>query len=119
MTEYTEINARHTPTAWAAGWYVVTGDATISGRVTVSGDVHLVLTDGASLTVNGGISCKDTDSLTIYGQKEGTGTLTAQNASGGNAGIGGDSMAAQTSGNCGTVTINGGVITAFGGPTVG
>ena len=43
------------------GWYVVSGEVTIGKkeapqRVTVSGDVHLILANDAKLTVNGGIS---------------------------------------------------------------
>ncbi len=40
---------------WPDGWYSVSGTVTIDQRVTVSGDVHLILIDGATLTVNGGI----------------------------------------------------------------
>ena len=40
------------------GWYVVQGDVTIGSRVTVNGDVHLILTDGCKLTVNGSIYVK-------------------------------------------------------------
>lgn len=117
VVEYTEITADSAPTTWETGWYVVTGDVTISSRVTVSGDVNLVLKDGTSLTVNGGIQCTETNSLTIYGQEEGTGALTAQNTNAGNAGIGGNSDEGSSS--CGEITINGGVIASFGGKTVG
>ena len=44
-------------------------------RVTVTGDVHLILTDGCTLTVNGGIQVEKGNSLTIYGQSEQTGTM--------------------------------------------
>ena len=46
-------------TEWQSGWYVVNSNITIDNRVTVSGDVHLILADGASLTVNGGIGVVD------------------------------------------------------------
>ena len=81
------------------GWYVVSSDVTIGTeeapqRVTVSGDVHLILANGADLTVNGGIGVNENNSLTIYAQptKDGEtpGSLTVQNVQAGYAGIGGD-----------------------------
>ena len=101
------------------GWYVVSGEVTIGKkeapqRVTVSGDVHLILANDAKLTVNGGISVNAGNSLTVYAQPaendKTTGSLTVENVEEGNAGIGGD---VQQSG--GTITINGGEITANGG----
>ncbi len=101
------------------GWYVVSGEVTIGKkeapqRVTVSGDVHLILANDAKLTVNGGISVNAGNSLTVYAQPaendKTTGSLTVENVEEGNAGIGGD---VQQSGD--TITINGGEITANGG----
>ena len=101
------------------GWYVVSGEVTIGKkeapqRVTVSGDVHLILANDAKLTVNGGISVNAGNSLTVYAQPaendKTTGSLTVENVEEGNAGIGGD---VQQSGD--TITINGGEITAIGG----
>lgn len=40
-------------------WFYVDGDVTISGKLMTYGDVHLILKDGATLTVNGGIAIKD------------------------------------------------------------
>ena len=102
-------------TAWSDGWYVVTGDITIGSRVTVNGDVHLILTDGGKLTVNGGIQVvqakNQLNSLSIYGQTAGTGELNAvATSSENNAGIGG---AVYTP--AGAITINGGKVTAVGG----
>lgn len=74
--EYTLVAAD--TTAWPAGWYVVTGTVILTGRVQVSGSVHLILTDGAVLTAEKGISVTAGNSLTIYGQTEGTGKLTAR-----------------------------------------
>ena len=90
------------------GWYVVNSNVTISDRVTVTGDVHLILTDGASLDAAQGVNVGAGNSLTIYGQSDGTGKLTA---TGGvfQAGIGGNSNQS------GTITINGGTVTATGG----
>ncbi|MGM9619242.1 MAG: hypothetical protein ACI3W8_05360, partial [Oscillospiraceae bacterium] len=38
-------------TTWNGGWYVVNSNVTIDSRVTVSGNVHLILADGCTLTV--------------------------------------------------------------------
>lgn len=102
-------------TSWSDGWYVVDGGVTIDSRVTVTGDVKLILKDGASLTVNGGIDVSGTsNSFTVYAQstdesKMGGLTATAADKTG-NAGIG--SSGGQTAG---AITINGGKVTAAGG----
>lgn len=110
--DYTTVTNQ---TAWSTGWYVVTDEVTIDTRITVTGDVHLILGDNATLTASSGITVATGNSLTIYGQEEGTGTLTAtaQGSSGGtgsNAGIG-----AAGGGNGGVVTIHGGTVRATGG----
>ena len=95
-------------------WYVAQGDVTIESRVTVTGDVHLILADGCNLTVNGGIyvSSWTASKLTIYGQENGTGELYAYASSGSDyAGLGGNKEPYGTSGE---ITINGGNITAVG-----
>ena len=104
-------------TELGSGWYVVDGPLNYgTGGITVSGDVHLVLRDGSSMTVTGdssnykpGIEVLPGNSLTIYGESGGTGVLTANGASFA-AGIGGGKDSA-----CGTVTINGGRVVATGG----
>lgn len=95
--------------AWSAGWYVVRGAVTIGGRITVTGEVNLILADGCSLTAKEGITVPYYGSLTIWGQGAGSGKLTAAGADG-NAAIGG----AGTS-NVGQITINGGTVEATGG----
>jgi len=96
-------------TVWNDGRYVVNGNVTISGDVTVSGDVHLILTDGSSLIVTGDVSFGEGVSLTVYGQAQGTGTLTV---SGGMAnGIDGNNS---NGGNAGSVTFNGGTVEVSG-----
>ena len=113
LTEnYTTIDSNNIPTAWTTGWYVVDGDVTINQRVTVRGTVNLILTDGSSLIVNGGIRIDEGQNFIVYGQEKGTGILEAISTSDGNAGIGGNQNT-----NGGTVTINGGVIKANGGNT--
>lgn len=102
-------------TSWSDSWYVVDSNVTIDSRVTVRGDVELILKDGANLTVNGGIDVSGTsNSFTIYAQstdesKMGSLTATAADKTG-NAGIG--SSGGQTAG---AITINGGKVTAAGG----
>ena len=100
--------------ALSNGWYVVEGTLDYgTAGITVSGDVNLVLKDGAQLTVagamyNAGISVPYGSSLAIYAQSEGEGmgTLSATGGSRG-AGIGGgDGVAA------GTIAIYGGTVTA-------
>lgn len=95
-----------------SSWYVVTDVVTISERVTVSGDVSLILTDDASLTAADGIEVDDGNSITIYGQTAGIGKLTATSTSDYAAGIGGGYRK-----DAGSITIHGGSITAQGGQT--
>ena len=98
-------------TTWNDGWYVVNGDVTINTRVTVIGDVHLILADGYTLTASQGITVTGDNSLTIYAQSagEGMGKLTA-NAGWERAAIGSEQFQA-----AGNITICGGNITAAGG----
>lgn len=99
-------------TEWQSGWYVVNSNITIDNRVTVSGDVHLILADGASLTVHDDINVAEGNSFTVYAQSTGAamGVLTAKDKTGNEAGIGGGYWE-----NAGTITINGGNVTATGG----
>lgn len=90
---------------WSAGWYVVPSNGvTISDNIAVSGEVNLILTDGTTLTASGGIEVQS-GTLTIYGQSEGTGAL--------NANIGENGMPdAPINGRQGSITINGGKVSA-------
>ncbi len=99
-------------------WYVASGGVTIPNRVAAIGDVHLILEDGCSLTITGGIQVQDDDTdiangsanvLTIYGQSGDTGKLTAT-GSRDSAGIGGG-----RDGDGGIIIINSGAVTAKGG----
>ena len=96
-------------TAWNDGWYVVSSSVTIADRITVTGEVNLILADGCTLNATKGISVTSGNSLTIYGQSEGSGELIAKAKQlNGYAGIGGsDGNAAH-----GNITINGGIIKA-------
>lgn len=93
-------------------WYVVDGIVNIDTRITVKGDVHLIL-GGNLYALWGGINVGAGNSLTIYGQEGNSGVLKATNAPLGAADIGGGPREA-----CGTVTICGGeveVTTGIGG----
>ncbi len=98
---------------WYNGWYVVNTHTTISSGVICSGAVHLILADGCYLTTTSveyyaGIQVKNEgDSLSIYGQKNQSGTLIARGGKYG-AGIGGRTLGSN-------ITINGGWVTATGG----
>ena len=106
-SSYTVVDT--TTTAWNEGWYVAEGNVTISEAVILNGDVHIILTDGCSLTVDGGIGCNEGASLTVYAQSTGDemGKLTA---------IGGQTQGASIGINVykGGITINGGAVTATG-----
>ena len=85
--EFTKQTAPSDPTAltnsvtsWS-GWYTVSGNVTITGNVTLGAETHLILQDGATLTINGQLYCKTND-LYIYGQKKGDGKLNVTNNSG-------------------------------------
>ncbi|MEH2932772.1 hypothetical protein VSQ48_23340 [Candidatus Ventrimonas sp. KK005] len=100
---------------WTAGWYAVSGNVTISEPITVNGEVHLILTNGCTLTAEKGIVVTSTNSLTIYAQSENGGTLnatgTTDSSNNASAGIGGSTASVDS----GTITIHGGVINAIGG----
>ena len=112
-----------TDTAWGASdsqehWYVVNSNVTINTRVTVTGDVHLILKDGFTLNATKGINVSEGNSLTIYAQSAGEGMgklITTGSVS--VAGIGGIWFYGADSANCtsGTITINGGMVKATGG----
>ena len=96
------------------GWYYVTGNVTVSSRISVSGTVNLILCDGATLTANAGINVASDQTLNIYAQEGGTGVLTSTGSgSDYQAGIGGGHCAAG-----GTVVIHGGTVNATGASVV-
>lgn len=100
-------------TTWNSGWYVVNADKEITSRITVSGDVNLILVDSKTLTAKKGINVEGANSLTIYAQstvEDRMGNLNATGAPYYIAGIGGGYFESG-----GTITINGGKVTAKGG----
>ncbi|MBQ3128129.1 MAG: hypothetical protein IJC13_03700 [Clostridia bacterium] len=112
VIEYTKITSDLT--AWSTGWYVATGEVTIPSRVAVSGDVHLILCDDAVLTVNGGVRVEGKNSLTIYGQSDGTGKLIATATTDYYAGIGSNRNGGREPSAYGTIVIHGGTVEATG-----
>jgi len=106
----TNISTAWNGTTGTAKWYVVKDNITINERITVTGDVHLILADGGHLNAEKGIEVSDDNSLTIYGESAvGTGMLTA-NGENKAAGIGGSENNAG-----GTITITGGTVNASSG----
>ena len=87
-------------------WYVCNSDVTYSSSIKIHGQVHLILADGRTMSVDisnaeYGIDGTGGASLTVYGQSLGTGELNVT-----------------TYGNAieipGSFTLNGGHVTAFG-----
>ena len=99
-------------------WYVVNSSVTIAERITVSGDVHLILSNGCTLTASKGIGVTNGNSLTIYAQSTNESAMGELNAPLGKQSAY-DSLAAIGGGgsqsSSGQITINGGKITATGG----
>lgn len=70
------------------GWYVVKDEVTLSSNLDFEGDVHLILADGATMTLPSlsleeatgieHIAVNGKGQLTIYGQTAGTGTFNSQ-----------------------------------------
>ncbi len=118
-TSYTAISGNDTSdeTGWLGlydGWYVVTGNASRKVLNVQGNDVNLIIPDGTSLTVTGGVKVelKANAVLNIYGQAGGMGQLIATNSYAGGAGIG--SGGGSDDGNAGQINIHGGTVTATG-----
>lgn len=90
---------------WTDGWYYVTQNTGL-WRVSVKGDVRLILADGVTLSVSDNIDVPIGSSLTIYGQENQTGTLNARNSDRANYPAIGNVFS------CGKIVINGGIIKA-------
>ncbi len=115
LTSYNDIsNATNNQGYLPGGWYVVDGDIGFP-YLQFSGDVHIILADGARLDLYDDIYCDGYD-LTIYGQAAGSGELSVRFSiycnniciNGGTINIENSNYAGiQADGN---VTINGGTI---------
>ena len=110
VTDYTEVTA--TENTWSDGAYVVLHDTVVSEKITVTGNVDLILCDDTALTAANGITVSSGGHLNIYIQEKGTGKLIA------NGTPGTDKSSDKTDGSTaieGSVTVHGGEITAIGG----
>ncbi|MBQ6923221.1 MAG: hypothetical protein IJQ73_01135, partial [Kiritimatiellae bacterium] len=108
--DYTFYNGEHT---LASGWWVVAGANESTARIDVSGDVNILLMDGAELTAAQGFHVTGTNRLTVWAQSGGrtrAGRLNVPSPENCSAGIGGNAGEAG-----GTVTVNGGVLEIAGG----
>ncbi len=131
-----------TSTTSFTGWLYVDGSVTLDKKVTLSGNMNLILNDGATLTVTGGIDAGNY-TLTVYGQSAQsgnlivtssqntvgfngklsanganisiTGGLGTQGTAGGNNSAGLDDAGMGANGLSGTVTVNKGNVTITGG----
>ena len=107
-------------TTWNSGWYVVNDNIEISTRITVKGEVYLILANDVTLNVKPGISVTKNNSFTIYAQSINEKRMGALNAGStdnyADAGIGGDAKFSNDDANqdAGNITVNGGRITANG-----
>ena len=72
-TEVTTVSSADADVTWSAGTYVVEGEVKINGTIELSGDVNLIIKDGAKLTANKIIG--NSNKLYIYGQAQMTGEL--------------------------------------------
>ena len=110
-TAATATAMTNSTTLWSDEWYTVAGDVTITGDVILQTDVHLILQDGAKLTINGQLNCNSGSgyNLYIYGQKKGDGKLNVTN----------NSANAINSGNGYRIDIHGGEVTASAAGNIG
>ena len=93
-----------------SGWYVLDSSFEYGERIVISGDVHLILKDGCTLTARKGIRINTDATLTIYAQKQvgdGMGKIVAQISEHDKAAIGGNKNY-----EAGRLYIHGGVIEA-------
>lgn len=101
---------------WTSGWYIAENTVDATERFVVKGDVHLILAAGCTLNATKGITVSEGNSLTVYAQSTVKNEMGTLNASGSwSAGIGGYAIDRDSpERNCGSVTINGGIVSAQG-----
>ncbi len=113
---YVTLTSSTSTQTWKNNTYVANGEVNIEGRITVTGTVTLVLTDGCTLTAPKGIEVRYPNSLTIEGGNNGTGTLIIEGCADGKAGIGGGKgQFTKDPVIYGNITINGGTVNVKGG----
>ena len=110
-TDYTTITAG--TSAWGSSgsetWYVADTSVTVTERITVNGNVNLILADGATLTTGDSITINDGAVLTVYAQSGQSGTLEAKIKSLANSYYNGIYMSTG-----GKLELNGGILTSEG-----
>ncbi len=114
--EYTVINGSYTGDSNWIGlyddrWYVVTGNSNAETLNVLGNDTHLVLCDGATLTLTGGVKLRSGYKLTIYSQGGDTGQLIVTNSYSNGSGIG---SGGSSDGDAGLLIVHGGIINATG-----
>ena len=104
-TNYSVVNA---DTEEISGWYVVNSNVQSSKRMVVKDTANIILCDGKKLHLEEGINVPSGNTLNIYCQSAGSGELYCYADTNDNAAIG----ANDEEGDCGTVNIHGGIVTA-------
>ncbi len=114
-TTYTPINGNDTSDeGWMPlydGWYAVTGNSSYKTLNVLGSDVKLIIPDGVTLTVTGGVKLLSGHELTIYSQGGDVGQLTVNNVYDGGAGIGSGGKADDSAG---LLVVHGGIVNATG-----
>ena len=109
--DYTVLSGNH-PEDWVGlgdGWYVVKDANVTYQTINILGNAHLILCDGARISLTGGVKLEGSRTLTVYGQTgdddgQGSGQLSSHNTDYSNtAGIG---SAENTT--CGNLVVHGG-----------
>jgi uncharacterized repeat protein (TIGR02543 family) len=124
LIESSNDNQVYYHSAEGGSWYVVSGNVTVNTIWFEDYDAHLILKDGATLTMAEGreLCSHDNVALTIYGQTEGTGTIvgnymTANNGltiNGGTLNINNTSTSAIQTFYYSNIVINRGTVTTSG-----
>ena len=79
INDYLAVHSSNKKVEWKNDWYVLGENAEITGEINISGNVNLILTDGHTLKVSKSRITADKDAaLKIYGQENGTGTLSVK-----------------------------------------
>lgn len=104
--ETTATIAENAITDLGNGWYVMSGTINLS-KLEYTNTVNLILADDANVTITGTDGITVNGSLTIYGQSQGTGSLTITANKTGSTSTNGDGINAEN----GEITINGGILT--------
>lgn len=113
-SSYTEITGQNAD-SWIGlennRWYVVKESNVTYQTINVLGNnVHLILCDGARISLTGGVKLERSNTLTVYGQTEDSGILSAYNKDySDTAGLG---SAEETA--CGNLIVHGGTVYATG-----